>query len=54
MFLNVKGKIDVVGVVGKMGILFVIKMVLGDKILYIGEVNLVLGELGDDFIYYLV
>lgn len=51
--LNVKGKIDVAGAVGKTGTLSVTKMAPGDKTPYTGEVNLVSGELGDDFTYYL-
>lgn len=51
--LNAKGKIDVAGAVGKTGTLSVTKMAPGDKTPYTGEVNLVSGELGDDFTYYL-
>lgn len=51
--LNSKGKIDVAGAVGKNGTLSVTKMNPGDKTPYTGEVNLVSGELGDDFTYYL-
>lgn len=51
--LNSKGKIDVAGAVGKQGTLSVTKMAPGDKTPYTGEVNLVSGELGDDFTYYL-
>ncbi|WJD85043.1 Hsp33 family molecular chaperone HslO [Limosilactobacillus fermentum] len=51
--LNSKGKIDVAGAVGKTGTLSVTKMAPGDKTPYTGEVNLVSGELGDDFTYYL-
>lgn len=50
---NDKGKIDVSGAVGKKGTLAVTKMAPGDKTPYTGEVNLVSGELGDDFTYYL-
>ena len=50
---NEKGKIDVSGAVGKHGILSVTKMAPGDKTPYTGQVNLVSGELGDDFTYYL-
>lgn len=50
---NAKGKIDVSGAVGKKGTLSVTKMAPGDKTPYTGEVNLVSGELGDDFTYYL-
>lgn len=50
---NDKGKIDVAGAVGKQGTLSVTKMAPGDKTPYTGEVNLVSGELGDDFTYYL-
>ena len=41
------------GAVGKTGTLSVTKMAPGDKTPYTGEVNLVSGELGDDFTYYL-
>jgi molecular chaperone Hsp33 len=51
--LNSKGKIDVAGAVGTQGTLSVTKMTPGDKTPYTGEVNLVSGELGDDFTYYL-
>lgn len=51
--LNAKGEIDVAGAVGKTGTLSVTKMAPGDKTPYTGEVNLVSGELGDDFTYYL-
>lgn len=51
--LNSKGKIDVAGAVGNQGTLAVTKMNPGDKTPYTGEVNLVSGELGDDFTYYL-
>lgn len=50
---NSKGKIDVAGAVGTKGTLSVTKMTPGDKTPYTGEVNLVSGELGDDFTYYL-
>ena len=50
---NDKGKIDVAGAVGTKGTLSVTKMAPGDKTPYTGEVNLVSGELGDDFTYYL-
>lgn len=50
---NSKGKIDVAAAVGKQGTLSVTKMAPGDKTPYTGEVNLVSGELGDDFTYYL-
>ena len=50
---NEKGKIDVSGAVGKHGKLSVTKMAPGDKTPYTGQVNLVSGELGDDFTYYL-
>ena len=50
---NEKGKIDVSGAVGKHGTLSVNKMAPGDKTPYTGQVNLVSGELGDDFTYYL-
>lgn len=50
---NDKGKIDVAGAVGKKGTLAVTKMAPDDKTPYTGEVNLVSGELGDDFTYYL-
>lgn len=50
---NSKGKIDVAKAVGKQGTLSVTKMAPGDKTPYTGEVNLVSGELGDDFTYYL-
>jgi molecular chaperone Hsp33 len=50
---NAKGKIDVAGAVGKQGTLSVTKMAPTDKTPYTGEVNLVSGELGDDFTYYL-
>lgn len=50
---NDKGKIDVSGAVGKQGTLSVTKMAPGDKTPYTGEVNLVSGELGEDFTYYL-
>ncbi len=51
--LNSNGKIDVAGAVGKQGTLSVTKMNVADKTPYTGEVNLVSGELGDDFTYYL-
>ena len=51
--LNSKGKIDVAGAVGHQGTLAVTKMNPGDKTPYTGEVDLVSGELGDDFTYYL-
>lgn len=51
--LNSKGKIDVAGAVGHQGTLSVTKMAPGDKTPYTGEVNLVSGELGEDFTYYL-
>lgn len=50
---NEKGKIDVSGAIGKHGTLSVTKMAPGDKTPYTGQVNLVPGELGDDFTYYL-
>lgn len=50
---NDQGKIDVAKAVGKQGTLSVTKMAPGDKTPYTGEVNLVSGELGDDFTYYL-
>ena len=50
---NEKGKIDVSGAVGKHGTLSVTKMAPGDKTPYTGQVNLVSGELGDDFTCYL-
>ena len=50
---NEKGKIDVSGAIGKHGTLSVTKMAPGDKTPYTGQVNLVSGELGDDFTYYL-
>lgn len=50
---NEKGKIDVSGAVGKHGTLSVTQMAPGDKTPYTGQVNLVSGELGDDFTYYL-
>lgn len=50
---NKKGKLDVSGAVGKQGTLTVTKMSPDDKEPYSGEVNLVSGELGDDFTYYL-
>lgn len=50
---NKQGKIDVAKAVGKQGTLSVTKMTPGDKTPYTGEVNLVSGELGDDFTYYL-
>ncbi|MCH3922028.1 Hsp33 family molecular chaperone HslO [Limosilactobacillus sp.] len=50
---NAKGKLDVAGAVGKQGTLSVTKMAPGNKTPYTGEVNLVSGELGDDFTYYL-
>lgn len=50
---NAKGKLDVSGAVGKQGTLTVTKMSPDDKAPYSGEVNLVSGELGDDFTYYL-
>lgn len=50
---NTKGKLDVSGAVGKQGTLSVTKMAPGDKTPYTGEVNLVSGEMGDDFTYYL-
>lgn len=50
---NDKGKIDVAKAIGNQGTLSVTKMAPGDKTPYTGEVNLVSGELGDDFTYYL-
>lgn len=50
---NDKGKLDVSGAVGKQGILSVTKMTPGDKTPYTGEVNLISGEIADDFTYYL-
>ncbi len=50
---NEIGKIDVSGAVGKHVTLSVNKMEPGDKTPYTGQVNLVSGELGDDFTYYL-
>ena len=46
-------KIQGTGAVGTQGTLSVTKMTPGDKTPYTGEVNLVSGELGDDFTYYL-
>ena len=51
--LNAKGKIDVKGAVGTEGVLSITKFTPGDKTPYTGEVNLVSGELGEDFTYYL-
>ena len=51
--LNAQGKIDVKGAVGTNGVLSVTKMAPGDKTPYTGEVELVSGELGEDFTYYL-
>ena len=51
--LNDQHKIDVRGAVGTNGTLSVTKMTPGDKTPYTGEVNLVSGELGEDFTYYL-
>ena len=48
-----EGKIDVAGAVGNQGVLSVTKVAPGDKTPYTGEVNLVSGELGEDFTYYL-
>lgn len=48
-----EGKIDVAGAVGNQGVLSVTKVAPGDKPPYTGEVNLVSGELGEDFTYYL-
>lgn len=48
-----EGKIDVAGAVGHQGVLSVTKVAPGDKTPYTGEVNLVSGELGEDFTYYL-
>lgn len=50
--LNEKGKFDISSAVGKEGYLNVIKD-LGLKEPYIGYVNLVSGEIGEDFAYYL-
>lgn len=49
--LNEKGKVDVSGAVGKTGTLKVIKD-LNLKEPFIGEVNLISGELAEDFTYY--
>ncbi|MCR4436383.1 MAG: Hsp33 family molecular chaperone HslO [Clostridiales bacterium] len=49
--LNQEGKFDVAGAVGKKGYLNVIRD-LGLKEPYIGYVNLVSGEIGDDIAYY--
>lgn len=51
--LNAAGKLDVAGAVGNHGTLAVTKMAPGDKAPYTGEVQLVSGELGEDFTYYL-
>ena len=51
--LNEAGKIDVAGAVGRQGTLSVTTMTPGDKTPYTGEVDLISGELGDDFTYYL-
>lgn len=51
--LNAAGKLDVAGAVGTQGTLSVTKMAPGDKAPYTGEVQLVSGELGEDFTYYL-
>ena len=51
--LNDQHKIDVRGAVGTNGTLSVTKMTPGDNTPYTGEVNLVSGELGEDFTYYL-
>lgn len=50
---NAKGKLDVSGAVGKQGSLSVTKMAPGDKTPYTGEVNLISGEIAEDFTYYL-
>lgn len=49
--LNEKGKFDVAGAVGREGYLNVIKD-LGLKEPYVGYVNLVSGEIGEDLAYY--
>ena len=51
--LNEKGKLDVAGVVGKNGMLTVVKD-LGLREHFSGQVPLISGELGEDFAYYLV
>lgn len=51
--LNDQHKIDVRGAVGTTGTLAVTKMTPGDKTPYTGEVDLISGELGEDFTYYL-
>ena len=51
--LNDAGKIDVAGAIGRQGTLSVTTMTPGDKTPYTGEVDLISGELGDDFTYYL-
>lgn len=51
--LNDQHKIDVRGAVGTTGTLSVTKMTPGDKTPYTGEVDLISGELGEDFTYYL-
>ncbi len=48
---NAKGKLDVAGVVGTEGFIYVIKD-LGLKEPYRGSVPIVSGELGEDFTYY--
>lgn len=49
--LNEKGKLDVGGVIGTNGLLYVIKD-LGLKDPYIGQVPIQTGEIGDDFAFY--
>lgn len=49
--LNARGKLDVAGAVGTDGFLYVIKD-LGLKEPYRGSVEIVSGELGEDFAYY--
>jgi len=49
--LNEKGKLDVGGVIGRQGQLTVIRD-MGLREPYVGQVNLVSGEIGEDFAYY--
>lgn len=50
--LNDVGKLDVAGAVGLPGVLSVKKQMAGEKA-FVGQVNLISGELGEDFTYYM-
>lgn len=50
--LNKAGKLDVAGAIGLPGVLSVKKQMAGEKA-FVGQVNLISGELGEDFTYYM-